>query len=75
LRQAPWIPCETGHRRLGGGCLAFAGFADVVPRGSVQDQPERALEIMLADQDDAALEERTLQLAVIQQQLAFERFV
>jgi hypothetical protein len=30
---------------------------------------------MLADQDDAALEERTLQLAVIQQQLAFERFV
>ena len=47
-------------------------FTDVAAGSAVQDEAESAFGIVLADQQNGALEERTLQLAAIEQQLSFE---
>src|SRR5438445_1723933 len=49
-------------------------IADVFSAGTVQHQPQGALRIMLADQDDGAMKKRTAQFAAVEQQLAFQRF-
>jgi hypothetical protein len=51
------------------------GFADLILGGSVEDQAEGALGVVLANQDNRAMEKRAAQLSVVQNQLAFERFL
>jgi hypothetical protein len=49
-------------------------FAQLVAAGTVQDEAESAFGVMLADEENGALEERTGQLPAVQQQLAFQIF-
>src|SRR5438034_6724276 len=47
---------------------------DFVPTRSIQNQPECAIRVMLANQNNGPMKERSAELASVQQQLTFERF-
>src|ERR1019366_339477 len=68
-------PAEIQRRFLE--CVGQIGddhFADGLAERTVEDETERAFGIVLADEDDGALEERTAKLSAVEQQLAFEKF-
>ena len=50
-------------------------FAKFVAAGTVENEAEGAFRVVLADEDDRALEKRAAQAAIIQEQLAFEIFI
>jgi hypothetical protein len=48
-------------------------FANFILAGLIEDEAKGALGVMLANENDGAIEKRTAQLPAIQQQFAFER--
>ena len=50
-------------------------FADGFAERAVEHETERALGVVLANQNDRALKKRTAQIAAVQQQFAFEKFL
>ena len=63
-RRFPERVGQVGHEHL----------ADLVAGGAVQHQAERALGVVLADENDRAVKKRAAQTAAVQQQSAFEKF-
>ena len=53
-----------------GGQVGHERFADLVFRGAVEHQAKGAFGIVLADEQDGAVKEGALQLAVVEEQLA-----
>src|SRR5687767_10485922 len=57
-----------------GGQIGHEGVPDFVGSGAIEDQTEGAFGIVLANEDNGAMEERALQLPLIQNELALEAF-
>ena len=68
-------PAEEQRRFLERvGQVGHDDCADLVAGGAVEHEAKRALGVVLADENDGAVEKRAVQLAAVQQQLAFEEF-
>src|SRR6266545_4892 len=70
-----WTSQEQRHLLEDFRQLGHQGLAHLVARLPVEHQAKRSLHIVLADQNDAAMEKGSLKPAVVEEQLAFQRWL